>query len=111
MSNYLEQGRGVRELYNAVQADQGYRDNTVFVVVPDCGRDNNRGMAVPFQHHFNSKSAHQVFAVLAGPRKFVPHAARTYTGLQQQISVAATVGEVMGFPTPHVDAPSLLQVV
>jgi hypothetical protein len=102
---------GVRELYHAAQADEEYRDNTVFVVVPDCGRDNNRGMAVPFQHHFNSKSAHQIFAVLAGPRKFVPHARRTYTGLQQQISVAATVGEVMGFATRHADGPSLLKVV
>jgi hypothetical protein len=102
---------GVREIYHAVQADEGYRDNTVFVVVPDCGRDNNRGMAVPFQHHFNSKSSHEIFAVLAGPRKFLPHARRTHTGLQQQISVAATVGEVMGFPTPHADAPSLLKTV
>jgi hypothetical protein len=102
---------GVREIHDAVQADEEYRDNTVFVVVPDCGRDNNRGMAVPFQHHFNSKSAHQIFAVLAGPKRFLPHARQVYTGLQQQISVAATVGEVMGFTTPHADAPSLLKVV
>jgi hypothetical protein len=102
---------GVRELYDAVQADEEYRDNTVFVVVPDCGRDNNRGMAVPFQHHFNSKSSHEIFAALAGPKQFVPHARKVFTGLQQQISVAATVGEVMGFTTPHVDAPSLLKVV
>jgi hypothetical protein len=102
---------GIREIHDAVQADEEYRDNTVFVVVPDCGRDNNRGMAVPFQHHFNSKSSHQIFAVLAGPKRFVPHARKVYTGLQEQISVAATVGGVMGFTTPHVDAPSLLKVV
>jgi hypothetical protein len=102
---------GVRELVGAVDADEEYRDNTVFVVAPDCGRDSNRAMAVPFQHHFNSRSAHQIFAVLAGPKRFVPHAAKVYTGLQQQISVAATIGEIMGFRTRHADAPSLLQVV
>ncbi len=102
---------GIREIHEAVQADEEYRDNTVFVVVPDCGRDNNRGMTVPFQHHFNSKSSHQVFAVLAGPKRYLPHARQVYTGLQQQISVAATIGEIMGFKTPHAEAPSLLKVV
>jgi hypothetical protein len=68
-------------------------------------------MAVPFQHHFNSKSSHEIFAVLAGPRKYLPHARRAHTGLEQQISVAATVGEIMGFRTPHADAPSLLKTV
>ena len=64
---------GVREIYNAVQADEAYRDNTVFVVVPDCGRDSNRAMPVPYQHHFNTRSAHQIFALIAGPRRFTPH--------------------------------------
>src|SRR5262249_1246101 len=59
---------GVRELFEATQHDEEYRNNTIFVVVPDCGRDNNRAMAVPFQHHFNSKSSHEIFAVVAGPR-------------------------------------------
>ncbi len=68
-------------------------------------------MTVPFQHHFNSKSSHQVFAVLAGPKRYLPHARQVYTGLQQQISVAATIGEIMGFKTPHAEAPSLLKVV
>src|SRR5260221_9638517 len=39
---------GVREIYNATQGDEQYRDNTVFVVVPDCGRDSNRSMPVPY---------------------------------------------------------------
>jgi hypothetical protein len=102
---------GLREIYHAVQADEFYRDNTVFVVVPDCGRDSNRCVAVPYQHHFGSKSAHEIFAVLAGPKKYVPHAAKVYTGKQQQIAVTATVGQLMGVPTPHVDAESLLKVV
>jgi hypothetical protein len=102
---------GIREIYHAVQADEEYRDNTVFVVVPDCGRDNNRCMEVPYQHHFNSKSSHEIFAVLAGPKKFVPNAPRIYPGKQQQIAVTPTIGELMGIPMPHVDADSLLKVV
>jgi hypothetical protein len=102
---------GVRELYSAVQADEFYRDRTVFVVVPDCGRDNNRGMAVPYQHHFNTKSAHEIFAIVAGPKKYVPHAGRAVDRLQQQISVAATVGEIMGFRPHDAEAESLFKVV
>lgn len=102
---------GIREIHSAVQADEEYRDNTVFVVVPDCGRDSNRLMAVPFQHHFGSRSAHEIFALVAGPKKWVPHASRRYTRMQHQISVARTVGDIMRFPTPHVSVDSLLKVV
>jgi hypothetical protein len=94
---------GVREIYAAVQSDPFYRDNTVFVVVPDCGRDSNRCMSVPFQHHFNTRSSHEVFVIASGPgiqrggvrvERARPH---------QQISVAGTIGKIMGFPTPRVD--------
>ncbi len=102
---------GVREICSAVQADDAYRDNTVFVVVPDCGRDSNRLMSVPFQHHFNTKSAHEIFAVVAGPKRFVHHAARRCSAPQQQIGVAKTVAEIMQFPAPHAAADSLLKVV
>ena len=96
---------GIREIYESVRGDDEYRDNTVFVVVPDCGRDNNRCMAVPFQHHFNSKSAHQVFAVLAGPGIDQPGVA--VDKRHQQISVAGTVGKLMNFPAPHVEGGCL----
>jgi hypothetical protein len=99
---------GVRELYSAVQATDGYRDNTIFVVVPDCGRDNNHAQAVPFQHHFNSKSAHQIFAVVAGPKLYVPQAGRVCTDPREQISVTSTVAEIMGIQAAHAQAPSLL---
>ncbi|MEO1844418.1 MAG: hypothetical protein ABGZ37_09100, partial [Akkermansiaceae bacterium] len=49
--------QGIKELVNAVDANPFYRDNTIFVVVPDCGRDSNPLVAVPCQHHFNSKSS------------------------------------------------------
>ena len=50
-----------------MEADPEYRDNTIFAVVPDCGRDSNPYVAVPCQHHFNSRSAHEIFALFFGP--------------------------------------------
>ena len=100
---------GVREIHEAAQADPFYRDRTVFLVIPDCGRDNNRGMAVPYQHHFNSKCAHEVFAVLSGPDKFIGELRSRNGGTNgparcdrplQQIAAATTIGDLMGFPTP-----------
>jgi hypothetical protein len=105
---------GVREIYNAAQADPFYRDNTVFVVVPDCGRDSNRAMAVPYQHHFGAKSSHEIFVVIGSPtpQKFnLRPNVKPIDRLQQQISVAATVGELMGFRADKADAESLLKVV
>ena len=99
---------GMREIHSAVQADEAYRDNTVFVVVPDCGRDSNRSMPVPYQHHFNTRSAHQIFALVAGPRRLIGTARRPIDGKQQQIFVAKTVGQLMNFETPHADNQSLL---
>ena len=32
---------GLQQIVAAVEADPEYRDNTVFVVVPDCGRDRS----------------------------------------------------------------------
>jgi hypothetical protein len=100
---------GVREIYNATQADARYRDNTVFVVVPDCGRDSNRSMPVPYQHHFNTRSAHEIFAVVAGPRRYVPAGAAAVDKEQQQVYVAKTIGQIMGFETPLANNRSLLE--
>jgi hypothetical protein len=98
---------GIREIYSAVQADREYRDNTVFVIVPDCGRDSNRAMPVPYQHHFNTRSAREIFALFSGPGI----ARATLQGGRvlavdrscQQAGVAATVGRIMGFRTPLAD--------
>src|SRR5262249_27249606 len=100
---------GVRRLYEAVQADEEYRDNTVFLVVPDCGRDNNRCMAVPVQHPFNSRCAHEIFVVAAGPG--IAHPGVPVDKLRQQISVATTVGRLMKFPTQHVEAGCLEEML
>jgi hypothetical protein len=100
---------GVREICNTAQATDGYRNNTVFVVVPDCGRDSNRAMPVPYQHHFNTRSAHEIFALVAGPRRFVPRGPGLVDREQQQIFVAKTIGDIMGFPTPLAENRSLLE--
>lgn len=91
---------GIRQIVEAVEADEGYRDNTVFVIVPDCGRDNNPFSDTPCQHHFNSKSAHEIFALLFGP------------GIQRgqivdravdQSQIAATIGQIAGFKAEHAE--------
>jgi hypothetical protein len=106
---------GIRQIYEAVQNDPGdggshtYRDNTVFLIIPDCGRDNNACLSVPFQHHFGSRSAHEVFAIATGPgiaRSRVP-----VDKLRQQISLPATVGAIMKFPTEHVQAGSFEEMI
>lgn len=85
---------GLARLVKATDTDAHYRDRTVFVVTPDCGRDANPLMDVPFQHHFNSRSAHEIWAVVAG------------SGIERnqildkpvdQTAVAATVSAIMGF--------------
>lgn len=86
--------QGIKELVQTVEADPEYRDNTVFVVVPDCGRDNNPLMPISCQHHFNSKSAHEIWAMIFGPRIAQGNIVDKPVN---QISLAATIGEVMGF--------------
>jgi hypothetical protein len=58
---------GLQRLVATADADPFYRGNTIFVITPDCGRDANPLAEVPFQHHFNSRSAHETWAVIFGP--------------------------------------------
>lgn len=85
--------RGLRQLVMVADALPEYRENTVFVIVPDCGRDANPLMAVPFQHHFNSKSAHEIFALVFGPGIV---RGRVLDKAVDQTSIATTVAAVMG---------------
>jgi hypothetical protein len=95
-------------MWTAAQADEGdggshtYRDNTVFLIVPDCGRDSNPCMAVPYQHHFGSKTSHEIWAIAAGPG--IAKLKTPVDRLHQQTSVAATIGAIMKFPTPFAGA-------
>ena len=94
----------LRKLVGLVEAEPGYRDNTLWVVVPDCGRDDNPFMAVPCQHHFGSRSAHEIFALFLGPG--VPRG-QVVDRVVSQVQVAATVGRFMGFPTPFAEGAVL----
>ncbi len=99
---------GLKQLVGAVEADPEYRHNTIFVVVPDCGRDNNPLVDVPCQHHFNSRSAHEIFALLVGPgvsRGVVVDKAT------DQISIAGTIGRLMGFPTAQAESRILEEAI
>jgi hypothetical protein len=100
---------GIRQVYEALQADAEYRDNTVFVVVPDCGRDSNRAMSVPFQHHFGSRSSHEIFVIAAGPG--IAHSKTPVDKLHQQTSVASTLATLMQFPAQHVEVGCLEEML
>ncbi|MCU0829523.1 MAG: hypothetical protein MUE52_19595 [Tabrizicola sp.] len=84
---------GLQRLVAAADADPFYRDNTVFVITPDCGRDANPLADVPFQHHFNSRSAHETWAVIFGPgigRGVIDRPV-------DQSAIAPTIAAAMGF--------------
>ena len=85
---------GLRQIVQTVEADAELRDNTVFVVLPDCGRDSNPFADVPCQHHFGSRSAHEIFALFVGPG--VKRGAVVDKRVDQS-QVAATIGQLMGF--------------
>lgn len=99
---------GLRQLVATVEADPQYRDNTIFFIVPDCGRDSNPFAAVPCQHHFNTKSSHDIFALAFGPgiarNTVIDHRV-------DQISVAATIGKLMNLKTDHTEGPILEEAI
>ena len=84
---------GLDQLVREVEADEEYRDNTVFCVVPDCGRDANPLMDVPFQHHFNSRSAHEIWALFFGAGI---ERGKVLDKIVDQTDVAATIAAMMG---------------
>lgn len=84
---------GLQRLVSAADADPFYRDNTIFVITPDCGRDANPLAEVPFQHHFNSRSAHETWAVIFGPGIGKGVIDRPV----DQSAIAPTIAAAMGF--------------
>jgi len=99
--------RGMRQVVETAERLEAYRGNTVFVIVPDCGRDSNRAQAVPFQHHFNSRSAHEIFALVFGTGI---DAGRVVDRPADQTSVTATVAGLMNFRAEFAEAPALEEV-
>lgn len=84
---------GIRQIMNALDNDDHYRNNTLVVITPDCGRDANPLMSVPFQHHFNSGAAHEVWALIVGPGVAK---GRVYDRTVDQTTIASTLAQVMG---------------
>ena len=99
---------GLKQIAAAVEADPEYRDNTLFIVVPDCGRDSNPFADIPCQHHFNSKSSHEIFALLAGPG--IARGAMV-DKLADQTQVAATVAHFMKFKAGHAEPRVLAEAI
>jgi hypothetical protein len=95
----------LQRLYEAVQNDEHYRDNTVFAIVPDCGRDNSRLASLPCQHHFGDRTAHEIWALVIGPG--IARGA-VVDRVVEQVAVAPTVGRIMGLRTDHAEG-SVLQ--
>ena len=99
--------RGIQRLVETIESDLEYRNNTVFCIVPDCGRDDNQFLSIPFQHHFNSPSAHQIFALFYGvgikPRQ-------TINRQVSQIDILPTLSKIMGFPADYAQGKVLEEV-
>ena len=86
---------GLQQIVDFADSDEFYAGNTVFVVVPDCGRDTNGLVDLPFQHHFNSRSAHEIWALIFGPGITRD---RVMDRVIDQTAIAPTVAAIMGFP-------------
>lgn len=98
---------GIAQLVKATDTDPRYRNRTVFVVTPDCGRDANPLMQVPFQHHFNSRSARETWALVFGPGiardKVLDKPA-------DQTAIAPTVAGIMGFKARAAEGSALSEL-
>ncbi len=99
--------QGLRRLVEASERLEHYAGRTVFVVIPDCGRDNNPLSRIPYQHHFNTDSAREIWAVLVGPG--IARGKRLESPVEQN-QIAATVGTMMGFDTPHAEGAPIAGV-
>ena len=99
--------RGIQRIFETVAADAEYRDNTIFCIVPDCGRDSNQFLSVPFQHHFNSPSAHEIFALFVG--KGIKNN-QIVEKKVSQIDVAPTLAQLMGFKADYAEGKVLEEV-
>lgn len=94
---------GLQRLVSLADADPFYRDNTIFVITPDCGRDANPLAEVPFQHHFNSRSAHEVWALIFGPGI----ARGVIDRPVDQSAIAPTIAAAMGFAASRAEGDAI----
>ncbi|MES2143106.1 MAG: hypothetical protein V4516_01840 [Pseudomonadota bacterium] len=94
---------GLQRLVATADADPFYRDNTIFVITPDCGRDANPLAEVPFQHHFNSRSAHETWAVIFGPGITRGVVDKTV----DQSAIAPSIAAMMGFAATRAEGSAI----
>ncbi|MEL6643839.1 MAG: hypothetical protein AAFQ79_07890 [Pseudomonadota bacterium] len=99
---------GLQRLVETVDADPFYAGNTIFVISPDCGRDDNPLMGVPFQHHFNTASAHETWAVIFGPGI---ERGRVLDKPVDQSAVAPTIAALMGFRATSAEGDVLSEII
>lgn len=96
--------QGLERLVNFVDNDDFYAGNTVFVVVPDCGRDANDLIDLPFQHHFNTRSSREIFAFFMGPGI---SKGRVMDKAIDQTAIAPTVAAMMGMKAARAEGDVL----
>ena len=65
-------------------------------------------MSVPFQHHFNSRSAHEVFALVFGPGI---ERGRILDKPVDQTAIAPTVAAIMGLDAPRAEGRVLDEIL
>ena len=97
---------GLQRLVSAADADPFYQGNTIFVITPDCGRDANPLAEVPFQHHFNSRSAHETWAVIFGPGI----AKGVIDKPVDQSAIAPTIAAAMGFSAHRAEGSAVEEI-
>jgi hypothetical protein len=94
---------GLQRLVAAADSDPFYQGNTIFVITPDCGRDANPLAEVPFQHHFNSRSAHETWAVIFGPGI----SRGTVDRVVDQSAIAPSIAAMMGFDASRAEGTAV----
>lgn len=97
----------LERLVQTVEADPDYAGRTIFCVVPDCGRDSNPLTRVPFQHHFNSRSAHEIFGLVFGPGIV---AGSVLDRPVDQSAVAPTLAAAMGMRAERAEGDVLEEI-
>jgi hypothetical protein len=99
---------GLQQLVHAADSFEHYAGRTTLFVVPDCGRDSNTLMHIPFQHHFNTRSAHEIWALVVGPGIAK---GKVLDKVKDQSQIAATIGAIMGFEAIFAEAGAISEIL
>ncbi|MCI2398783.1 hypothetical protein [Aliiroseovarius subalbicans] len=98
---------GLQRIVRLADADDFYAGNTIFAIVPDCGRDANDLVSLPFQHHFNTRAAHEIFGLFFGPGITK---GRVLDKQVDQTAVAPTLAALMGVQSPRTEGDILSEL-